>query len=1674
MKSPRTRSQFLMIATGLALVGALPGLRGADWPTYRHDFARSGVTPEPLPNPLPLQWTYVAAHPPQPAWPEPGRELNRLAFDYAYEVVAANGRLYFGSSADHKVYALDLNTGQERWSFFTEAPVRFAPALEGERMFVASDDGWLYCLSAADGRLRWRFYGGPCQERIIGNGQMISRWPLRTGVAVEDGIVYFSAGMWPTEGVYVYALRAEDGTVLWQNDTSGTEYQTQPHPGSFAMTGVAPQGYVLGHPGQIFVPTGRNVPAAYDRATGQLLYYRSAPNTWNDRWGGTWCLLAQGLLFNWRCHVGPDIDVLKGEYQPDGNDGLIAFDARTGSVKRDFPGKLCAVVNGHILYAWGRGKITAYDFPAWAEGATPAECTLWETPHDRAYALILAGSTLVVGGQETVTALGAEKGNVLWQVPVKGQARSLAVADGHLLVSTTEGQIYCFGPQAVANPPTLSRRVENPPAPPSEEGDGGGVIPSTAPGAQRARNILDETGKKAGFCLVLGAGDGQLLFHLAQQSDLKIYCVEPDPEKVAAVRQALDEAGLYGVRVTVHQGPLRPLVYPDYFADLILLGDDLPGDLDNLSAREIYRVLRPCGGTAYLPSAGFAGGSPALRRWLVQGQAPEAEITISEQAVKVVRGPLPGADNWTHQYANAGRTGASADQRARLPLRLLWFGEPGPEHLINRHWQGPAPLCVQGRLFVVGQYRLQAVDAYNGRPLWTRDFPRGGRFPARSKGSNVAADEASVYLATGRECLRLDAATGETVQTYALPPPPADLPPALAETAVWSYLAVTERFLLGSLGSDQEGRCVFVLNKGDGQLRWTYTAQGVVSNNALALDENRVYLIEQTPPAEIDQAQRRGRKIDLHWKLLALDAATGEVVWETEQDIAGRTELWLAQGVLVATGGHRMSGYDAVSGQRLYVREARMARFPVIVGDTIYGEPAAYDLRTGEPKPRANPFTDGLAPWNFRRSYGCGSISGSTHLLLFRSGTLGFYDLAGDSGVHNFGGIRAGCHVNAIAANGLVLMPPGDAACTCSYNYQTTVALWPAAEQRDWAVFYDQLPTSSVRQAALNLGAPGDRRDAAGVLWLGTPRPPTQTRRSGLADPFRFTCQEGFGPYRFNADRVEIIGTDRPWIYTSGLKGLQRAELDLDILDFGFPSWPTAQPPEVDGREADPCWDGYKTIPLLTEKAAVTLRHDRDHLYVAYHRPAATDPTGQRVAWKKATTGQDAAVWQDDSFELYFSSLKRTNRCLHLGVSASGARYDARWDYVTPDLPVCAVPRLDVRIDGQAEDWGEAGLKVQSLPGPWRNVPGKMRPPENFDPSFRLGWNEDGLLLLAQVRDNLVHEWENEDELWWGDSLQIFLAPARGTREHYLCLVTPGAEPGYQPRLRLYDHRTAGEELTAQVAGQKTPDGYQVELLLPWKNLNINPAVGQEFGLQLLANDDDLQGAGNRFQALWHPAGDPNQDPLAYQTLRLAAEPSPPLDFKRSEKPDGEGFFTAVPPLPFPVPLPPLGAQGEEAAYNAAWAGSVQADPGAFTAELAIPWQTLTDVGFDRNELLVDLTSRGPLSRPPQLGQGFERVLVIADEMAQPRTLRLRLHFAELDDVQPGQRVFDVKVQGRVVLEDFDVVQAAGGRNRAVVKEINPVVAARALTLELVPKAEKITPFTAPILSGIEILPAVR
>ncbi len=82
----------------------------------------------------------------------------------------------------------------------------------------------------------------------------------------------------------------------------------------------------------------------------------------------------------------------------------------------------------------------------------------------------------------------------------------------------------------------------------------------------------------------------------------------------------------------------------------------------------------------------------------------------------------------------------------------------------------------------------------------------------------------------------------------------------------------------------------------------------------------------------------------------------------------------------------------------------------------------------------------------------------------------------------------------------------------------------------------------------------------------------------------------------------------------------------------------------------------------------------------------------------------------------------------------------------------------------------------------------------------------------------------------------------------------------------------------------------------------------------------------------------------------------------------------------------------------------------------------------------------------------------------------VRLGFNALPEDREGRRVFDIKLQDKVVLESFDILATAGYANRAVVKEFKGIRAGSAMVLELLAKSANPNPDQAPIINFIEVI----
>ncbi len=168
-----------------------------DWPTYRHDAARSGSTSSPVPVDLEPKWQAKL-----------GTRLSSLTI--------AEGKVFVASVDDHTVHALGAEDGNPLWRYTVGGRVDSPPTIAEGLAVFGSADGWVYCLRASDGALVWRFRAAPEDRRVVAYGQLESVWPVHGSVLVEDGVVYAAAGRssYLDGGISLCRLDLKTGNLL--------------------------------------------------------------------------------------------------------------------------------------------------------------------------------------------------------------------------------------------------------------------------------------------------------------------------------------------------------------------------------------------------------------------------------------------------------------------------------------------------------------------------------------------------------------------------------------------------------------------------------------------------------------------------------------------------------------------------------------------------------------------------------------------------------------------------------------------------------------------------------------------------------------------------------------------------------------------------------------------------------------------------------------------------------------------------------------------------------------------------------------------------------------------------------------------------------------------------------------------------------------------------------------------------------------------------------------------------------------------------------------------------------------------------------------------------------------------------------------------------------------------
>ncbi len=185
----------------------------SDWPTYRHDAQRSGFTQTAVPTALSRKWRA-----------ELGSKLSAPT--------VAEGKVFVASVDEHRICAIDANSGGIAWDFTGGARIDSAPTIHEGRVLFGCRDGYVYSVQASDGRLAWRLRAAREGRRIAACNQLESASPVLGSVLLADGAVYATAGRssYVDGGIDLYRLEPQTGKILSRTPIYSPDPQTGKQP----------------------------------------------------------------------------------------------------------------------------------------------------------------------------------------------------------------------------------------------------------------------------------------------------------------------------------------------------------------------------------------------------------------------------------------------------------------------------------------------------------------------------------------------------------------------------------------------------------------------------------------------------------------------------------------------------------------------------------------------------------------------------------------------------------------------------------------------------------------------------------------------------------------------------------------------------------------------------------------------------------------------------------------------------------------------------------------------------------------------------------------------------------------------------------------------------------------------------------------------------------------------------------------------------------------------------------------------------------------------------------------------------------------------------------------------------------------------------------------------------
>lgn len=716
--------------------------------------------------------------------------------------------------------------------------------------------------------------------------------------------------------------------------------------------------------------------------------------------------------------------------------------------------------------------------------------------------------------------------------------------------SGKDGTIFCAGPSIGTTP------INNVYSRATAAGD-----------VESANAILKVSGQSEGYALVSGLNDGSIIEGLLHNSNFYIVGIDPDEAKVNRIRRELDSRGAFDTRrLNLMALTLKEDVLPPYFANIVL------SEAGSRAWGHDLASLRPYGGAEVYKENGkwkakFRGKLEGAGDWSHEYANAAMNNSSGDSLVKGTLGILwyggPASDQ--RYYMGGSRPTGSLVVEGRMFLqgngviaaidayngRLLWETETPKIYFYSASHSGNAR----------GLSKSTPWD--DPKANEKADIPNTHR--PRSTGLNWAATADTVYLFAGQQCIRIDAKTGKQLPAWDMP-----LPKDHGETLCWGHPRIVDDILVatafrpidmkhakigsGGNGGDWSGdrmpmSQVFAVDRKSGKLLWSHAANHGFNNRAFVASKNRVFLTDLLQTNAYLNFKEKGRKLnDAPFALRAFDLQSGKPTWSKElkklikyisydsridrlyvPNRYGRTwteEGWGWPGIdssVTRKKSGRPNGvfraFEGTSGKQLWEVSERHydGPFTITANHLLNRYGSGFDPETGLEATRVSPITGQEETFGLKKS-GCAVLGACDTLVAWRTA---YHNLSTATSTQ-LPGFEAGCTTSLLPAGGLLNMPNFGMFHLRARAAAVAMVERPSAET--WSSFqYTKLPKETFfEKIGFNFGAPGDRYDENGTLWV-------KAFRGG---DFRFQVEPREEAQWF------VTGLEENWITKSGVEGV--------------------------------------------------------------------------------------------------------------------------------------------------------------------------------------------------------------------------------------------------------------------------------------------------------------------------------------------------------------------------------------------------------------------------------------------------------------------------------------------------------------------------------------------------------